>query len=116
MKRLFSKKKKKRERKKVDIPEKLERRLRNNGPLGNGTDENLTERIAKFKACIRNENIYCILLRSLADNGLVNQWVKLNLKIICTLGTKLSKLFETINSSTWTEPQDKIIFHAAPYI
>ena len=96
----FFKKKKKRERKQVDIPEKLERRLRNNGPLGNGTDENLTERIAKFQACIRNKNIYCILLRSLADIGLVNQSVKLNLKIICTLGIKLSKLFETINSST----------------
>lgn len=59
--------------------ETLDRRSHNNGTLTYKTDKKLTEKTAKFQTYIGNENIYCIPLGFLVDNGFVNQVVILNL-------------------------------------
>ena len=53
------------------------------------TDENLTDRIAKFTNQLQNEFVYRIPLKFLCDVSLVNQC------FILTLERDMQKLFET---------------------
>ena len=62
---------------------------------GNRTDENLTDRRAKFQNQIKNKYVYRIPLRWICDVGLVNQCFKFNTKYILTLEIHMHKLFET---------------------
>ena len=59
------------------------------------TDENLTNKIAKFQNQLKSEYVYRIPLKFLCDLGLVNQSFKFNTKYILTLETEMQKLFET---------------------
>ena len=59
------------------------------------TDENLTDRIAKFTNQLQNEFVYRISLKFLCDVSLVNQCFKFNTKYILTLERDMQKLFET---------------------
>ena len=77
------------------MPATLDRRSNNSWVPANRTDENLSDRITKFRTYIGNQNLYRVPLRFLSDPGLVIQLVKLDLKIICSLETKISKLFES---------------------
>lgn len=55
----------------------------------------------------------------LVDRGLVNQSVKIYLKIICSLETKRSKLFESnrqVSTFRTSDPDAKILYYPAPYI
>ena len=61
----------------------------------NRTDENLTDRIAKFADQLQNEFIYRISPNFLCDVTLVNQCFKFSTKYILTLETGMQKLFET---------------------
>ena len=61
----------------------------------NRTDENLTDRIAKFTNQLQNEFAYRIPLKLLFDVSLVNQCFKFNTKYILTLERDMQKLFET---------------------
>ena len=63
--------------------------------------------------------MYHVLLRFFVDLGLVNQPIKLDLKVICTVGTKMSKLSESnrqVLTFPTTVPEEKLVHHAAPYI
>ena len=56
-----------------------------NATVGNRTDENLTDRIAKFQDQLKTEYIYRIPLKYLCNLGLVNQCFEFNTKYILTL-------------------------------
>ena len=56
------------------------------------TDDNLTERITKFRPIMNTDTVYKISLRFLLDLRLVSFFVKLEAKIMFTLETKMSKL------------------------
>lgn len=63
----------------------------NNGAIANRSDDNLNKRITKFHNYIKDENTYRAPLRFQVDIGMVNQPLKLDLKIKCTLETKIKK-------------------------
>ena len=56
-----------------------------NATAGNRTNENVTDRIAKFQNQTKNEYVYRIPLKYLSDVDLVNQCFKFNTKYILTL-------------------------------
>lgn len=58
------------------------------------TDDNLTERITKFRPIMNTDTVYRISLRFLLDLRLVSFFVKLETKIMFTLETKMNKLFK----------------------
>lgn len=79
----------------------------------------MTNRITKFAALIAARKTYKIPLRFLVDLGLESQPIKLHMKIICMLETKMNRLFESnkqVLALPSTEPNAKIIYHVAPYI
>ena len=86
----------------------------------NRTNENLTDRIAKFADQLQNECIYRIPLKFLCDIGLVNQCFQFNTKYILALGTDMQKLFEpNANQANGALPisvDATIIFTSTPYI
>ena len=61
----------------------------NDANAANRTDENLTDRIAKFTDQLQNEFIYRIPLKVLCNVGLANQCFKFNTKYILTLETDM---------------------------
>ena len=82
-------------REQVIMPSTLNRRSHNSTAPANGVAANLTNKLTKLHVYIGNEKVYRVSLKFLVDIGLVNQPVKLDLKIICTLETKFSKIFES---------------------
>ena len=91
-----------------------------NATAGNRTNENLTDRIAKFQDQIKDKYIYRIPLKYLCNLGLVSQCFKFNTKFILTLEIDVQRLFETnTNQATEFLPDyvDAIIIvTGAPYI
>ena len=90
-----------------------------NATAGNRTDENLTDRIAKFQNQIKNEYVYRIPLKYLSDVGLVNQCFKFNTKYILTLRTDMQRLFQTnenrATNALLTSVDASIVFRLALY-
>ena len=83
------------------------------------TDANLSDRITKFATTLADGNTYQLPLRFLVDLGLLNQQILLDMKIICTLETKMSRRFESnknVCALPCTEPDAQIIYHATHYI
>ena len=91
-----------------------------NSTVGNRTDENVTDRIAKFQDQIKDEYIYRIPLKYLCVVGLVNQCFKFNTKYILALETDMQRLFETnTNEATDALPDSvdaNIVVTGTPYI
>ena len=63
----------------------------NNGLMASRSDDDLNKRITKSHNYIKDENTYRAPQRFLVDIGMVNQPLKLDLKIKCTLETKIKK-------------------------
>ena len=85
----------------------IDTRQNNTTTAGSRTDDNLTEGITKFSASIEDDRTCRIALTLIADLGLVNQPVKMALKVVCALERKLNKLFE-LNKPVATLPTDEL--------
>lgn len=84
----------------------IDTRQNNTTTAGSRTDDNLTEGITKFSASIEDDRT-CRIATLIADLGLVNQPVKMALKVVCALERKLNKLFE-LNKPVATLPTDEL--------
>ena len=64
--------------------------MNNDANDDNRTDENITERIHKYSAMIRNNRVYRIPLRYFCDIVKVNFSVKFNMNLSCVLETNMA--------------------------
>ena len=64
--------------------------MNNHANDDNRTDENITERIHKYSAMIRNNRVYRIPLRYFCDIVKVNFSVKFNMNLSCVLETNMA--------------------------
>ena len=72
-------------KKEVAYTRNVDRRQNNNATGGNRTDEYLTKRITKFSNLIGYDNTYRIPLRLFVELRLVNQPIKMDIKMSALL-------------------------------
>ena len=82
-----------RKKTRVTLPNNQDRSPHNNSTAANKTDDNLTDRHDKFTNTIKAEKTSIRPFRFLCNIRLVNQPVKIDLKIICTLEIDIAKLY-----------------------
>ena len=111
-------------RKKVKLPDGEDRRKKhtsNNGDADERTDDNIDERIQKFRTQLQNTYYYIIPLKYICDIRYVNTPIKFNTKWRLTFETNMSRLFESKtnlpNDANYPNTVDaKIILDSAPYL
>ena len=72
----------------------IDRRTYNSTTPADITDNNLDDRLDKFKDELKNEYDYRIPLRYFCDIGKINFQLKIDFKIRCHLETDMKRLFE----------------------
>ena len=111
-------------KKKVKLPDGEDRRKKHtpqNGDADERTDDNIDDRIQKFRTQLQNNYYYRIPLKYICDIGYVNTPIKFNTKWRLTFETNMSRLFESkTNLAADAEYPDnvdaKIILDSAPYL
>ena len=111
-------------RKKVKLPAGEDRRDQHTAQgedADNRTDDNIDDRIQKFRTQLQNTYYYRIPLKYICDIGYVNTPIKFNTKWRLTFETNMSRLFESkTNLAAGAEYPDnvdaKIILDSAPYL
>ena len=111
-------------RKKVKLPAGEDRRDQHTAQgedADNRTDDNIDDRIQKFRTQLQNTYYYRIPLKYICDIGYVNTPIKFNTKWRLTFETNMSRLFETkTNLATGADYPDnvdaKIILDTALYL
>ena len=111
-------------RKKVKLPASEDRRDQHTAQgedADNRTDDNIDDRIQKFRTQLQNTYYYRIPLKYICDIGYVNTPIKFNTKWRLTFETNMSRLFESkTNLAADAEYPDnvdaKIILDSAPYL
>ena len=81
-------------------------------------DENVTQRIQKFSNLISQKKTFRVSVKIANECrvGPVNHAIKLDTKIICTLETDMSKLFESNKKrSAVVVPDTNILWDNAPF-
>ena len=92
-----------------------------NEDADNRTDDNIDERIQKFRTQLQSTYYYRIPLKYICDIGYVNTPIKFNTKWRLTFETNMSRLFESkTNLAAGADYPDtvdaKIILDSAPYL
>ena len=111
-------------KKKVKLPDGEDRRKKHtpqNGDADERTDDNIDDRIQKFRTQLQNNYYYRIPLKYICDIGYVNTPIKFNTKWRLTFETNMSRLFESktnlANDADYPDTADaKIILDSAPYL
>ena len=111
-------------KKKVKLPDGEDRRKKHtpqNGDADERTDDNIDDRIQKFRTQLQNTYYYRIPLKYICDIGYVNTPIKFNTKWRLTFETNMSRLFESktnlANDAQYPDTVDaKIILDSAPYL
>ena len=111
-------------KKKVKLPDAEDRRKKHtpqNGDADERTDDNIDDRIQKFRTQLQNNYYYRIPLKYICDIGYVNTPIKFNTKWRLTFETNMSRLFESktnlANDAQYPDTVDaKIILDSAPYL
>ena len=111
-------------KKKVKLPDGEDRRKKHtpqNGDADERTDDNIDDRIQKFRTQLQNNYYYRIPLKYICDIGYVNTPIKFNTKWRLTFETNMSRLFESktnlANDAQYPDTVDaKIILDSAPYL
>ena len=94
-----------------------ERRTYNSTVPADITDDNLGNRLDKFKDQLKNEYTCRIPLRYFSDIGKINFPLKIDFKIKCHPETEMKRLFESKKEIIAIGTQEaKIIFAKVPYI
>ena len=95
----------------------IERRTYNSIVPADITDDNLDDKLDKFKDQLKNEYVYRIPLRYFTDIGKINFLLKIDLKIKCHLETEMKRLFGSKKRvAAIGAPDAKVIFTRAPHI
>ena len=111
-------------KKKVKLPDDEDRRKKHTAAGGDATertDDNIDDRIQKFRTQLQNTYYYRIPLKYICDIGYVNTPIKFNTKWRLTFETNMSRLFESktnlANDADYPDTVDaKIILDSAPYL
>ena len=111
-------------KKKVKLPDGEDRRKKHtpqNGDADERTDDNIDDRIQKFRTQLQNNYYYRIPLKYICDIGYVNTPIKFNTKWRLTFETNMSRLFESKTNlaagAAYPDNVDaKIILDSAPYL
>ena len=111
-------------KKKVKLPDDEDRRKKHTAAGGDATertDDNIDDRIQKFRTQLQNNYYYRIPLKYICDIGYVNTPIKFNTKWRLTFETNMSRLFESktnlANDADYPDTADaKIILDSAPYL
>ena len=111
-------------KKKVTLPVGEDRRDNHtaaNEDADNRTDDNIDERIQKFRTQLQSTYYYRIPLKYICNIGYVNTPIKFNIKWRLTFETNMSRLFESkTNLAAGADYPDtvdaKIILDSAPYL
>ena len=110
-------------REKVKLPNDKDRRDKRTATgedADDRTDDNLNQRIRKFKNQLKNTYWYRIPLKYLVDIGLMNTPIKFNTKWKLTFETNMQKLFESKTNQAADGVPDtvdvQIILESAPYL
>ena len=111
-------------KKKVTLPVGEDRRDNHtaaNEDADNRTDDNIDERIQKFRTQLQSTYYYRIPLKYICNIGYVNTPIKFNTKWRLTFETNMSRLFESkTNLAAGADYPDtvdaKIILDSAPYL
>ena len=111
-------------KKKVKLPDDEDRRKKHTAAGGDATertDDNIDDRIQKFRTQLQNTYYYRIPLKYICDIGYVNTPIKFNTKWRLTFETNMSRLFESktnlANDADYPDTADaKIILDSAPYL
>ena len=73
----------------------IERRKYNSTVLADITDDNLYDRLDKFKDQLKNGYVYRIPLRYFTNIGKINLPLKIDFKLKCHLETEMKRIFES---------------------
>ena len=111
-------------RKKVKLPANEDRRDQHTAQgedADNRTDDNIDDRIQKFRTQLQNTYYYRIRLKYICGIGYINTPIKFNTKWRLTFETNMSRLFESktnlANDADYPDTADaKIILDSAPYL
>ena len=111
-------------RKKVKLPDDEDRRKRHtpqNGDADERTDDNIDERIQKFRTQLQTTYYHRIPLKYICDIGYINTPIKFNTKWRLTFETNMSRLLESKTNlaaeAAYPNTVDaKIILDSAPYL
>ena len=110
-------------KKKVKSPDddRRDKHTPQNGDADDRTDDNLDDRIAKFRTQLQSTYYYRIPLKYICDIRYVNTPIKFNTKWRLTFETNMSRLFESkTNLAADADYPDnvdaKIILESAPYL
>ena len=109
---------------KVKLPDGEDRRKKHtpqNGDADERTDDNIDDRIQKFRTQLQNNYYYRIPLKYICDIGYVNTPIKFNTKWRLTFETNMSRSFESktnlANDAQYPDTVDaKVILDSAPYL
>ena len=111
-------------KKKVKLPDDEDRRKKHTAAGGDATertDDNIDDRIQKFRTQLQNTYYYRIPLKYICGIGYINTPIKFNTKWRLTFETNMSRLFESktnlANDADYPDTADaKIILDSAPYL
>ena len=110
-------------KKKVKSPDddRRDKHTPQNGDADDRTDDNLDDRIAKFRTQLQSTYYYRIPLKYICDIGYVNTPIKFNTKWRLTFETNMSRLFKSKTNlaadAVYPDNVDaKIILDSAPYL
>ena len=111
-------------KKKVKLPDDEDRRKKHTATGGDATertDDNIDDRIQKFRTHLQNTYYYRIPLKYICDIGYVNTPIKFNTKWRLTFETNMSRLFKSktnlAKDADYPDTADaKIILDSALYL